>query len=447
MMKLSSRGIAVRDVVAAVLLVLACTAFVFVNVQKHLAVSPIDEYVYIDYVAKVPSQGVVHRGEETGALAREYLACNGVRMVGYYESSLCATDGKGHDAQYPNAGSTSADIYTPLYPGATWVGAKIFEGFGLDLVQAARMTGMIWLAGAAVLLFAAARRSGVPTLLAFGVTLWVSVSPPTQWSNTYVSTDATSLFAASLMLALLTLDARRRGLRLGLFAAASVFVVLLKVQNIAAVGFVALLLVSLAISRWWRRRRRDPAHGFSELLLKDSDFRIAWVSVAAAIAAEGLWLAVRSFIAIAPSPDQGVGAPLSRTALLNELLKFFPSTMNSAVPFSEGVLVDTLALLGSSVMAAGVIGLVFSARRASRREFFAGSAIAVSLLLGPLLAVMTVVTAGYYFVLPSRYGLILLPIFAFSLILLTARKTWPGYVVTALGLVSFTIMTFTLTPA
>ena len=134
------------DVVACLLIVVASIAVVVVHVPKHDTVSPIDEYVYIDYYAKVLDQGIVHRGEETGEYAREYLACHGVRAIGDYPEALCPTEGKGRDAAYPNAGATSAGLYTPLYFAITRVLAQPLVWFGVELTDAGRAVGGLWLA-------------------------------------------------------------------------------------------------------------------------------------------------------------------------------------------------------------------------------------------------------------------------------------------------------------
>ncbi|MFP3394568.1 hypothetical protein SB782_37990, partial [Brevibacillus sp. SIMBA_076] len=58
------RRVSRRALLAPVLLVIASLLVGIVHVPQHKTLSPIDEYQYIDYLAKVPTQGVVHRGEE-----------------------------------------------------------------------------------------------------------------------------------------------------------------------------------------------------------------------------------------------------------------------------------------------------------------------------------------------------------------------------------------------
>ena len=428
----------VYDLLAILLLVVISIGFVVANVQKHTSVSPIDEYVYIDYVSKIPTQGVVRQGEEVGTLARDYLACAGVRFIGTYPDSLCATHGLGPDSEYPNAGETTADIYTMLYPATAWVSAQLFSLVGVDsLVTGARLGGMFWLAAAAAVLFIALRRLGAARPLAFGVAMFVAVSPLAEWSNTYVSTDASALLAGSSMLLLLTLRWRRTGAKVGAFAVLGMLLTLLKVQNIAAVGFAALFLLVVGVVRSFRRSRRDG--GFLGRVIRDRDVLTAVATVVASVAAQAIWLVIRSQLSLDGSPDQGVGTRLSGTALLAESFRFLPSMLGLPVPFEVDAPITFISRVGSLLAAVGVLGLLFAARAGSKRAMFAGSLLTVTVVLGPLLALLSVVTAGYYFTLPSRYGMSLAPICFAALCLLISRKHWPGYAFIAAGIASFAV--------
>jgi hypothetical protein len=78
-----------------------------------------------------------------------------------------------------------------------------------------------------------------------------------------------------------------------------------------------------------------------------------------------------------------------------------------------------------------------AAKRGSPSEALAIASITVALLAGPILAVTMVVTNGFYFTMPSRYGISLLPFFLACLALLFARKTWLGYLIPIVGIVSY----------
>src|SRR5690348_1809110 len=80
----------VTDVILCVLLVALSLGFSVRHVSGHHQTSPIDEYVYIDYYAKVLHQGVVRQGEKTGDYAREYYSCHPNRVFGAWQPQLCA---------------------------------------------------------------------------------------------------------------------------------------------------------------------------------------------------------------------------------------------------------------------------------------------------------------------------------------------------------------------
>ena len=76
--------------------------------------SPIDEWVYLDYLNKFPSQGIVHRGEDIGLDALEQMACHGVKVYGPM-GPPCGSNYEDRIREVPYLGQTSADLYTPVY--------------------------------------------------------------------------------------------------------------------------------------------------------------------------------------------------------------------------------------------------------------------------------------------------------------------------------------------
>jgi len=418
-----------------VLLVLASILLIVVQVPQHHTVSPIDEYVYIDAVDKVPQELAVRRGQEVNDYARHYLACHGVRAIGFYPEAMCR-DNKLADSLYPNGGYTTADIYTPLYFATTWLLSQPLLWAGVpNLVDAGRLTGALWLALAAVLLFAALRRLSVNRWISIGAALAVIGSIPAYSSNTYISTDATALFAGSLMVFLL---ARRPNptLRSGLpIAIAAIVVTLLKVQNYAAVVVVVVFLVFRATVDLLASRRRGeniPRQLFLGTL------PLAAVTAVLPLLAQAGWLVIRNVIAAGPSPDQGVAAPLGKSALVSEVFKFLPGAIEGGLPpESLGPIGVFIAGTGKLLVVGGVIGALVAARRGSQTESFAGATLFASLAMGPVLAIVTAVTAGYYFVLPSRYGISLIPAYLVCLVLLVRNKRGAIWVAPLCGVVLF----------
>jgi hypothetical protein len=430
----------VVDTAICLLLVVAAMVLTVWQVPKHTAVSPIDEYVYIDYLAKVPTQFVVHRGEDTGQYARLYLSCHGVRAIGLYPESMC-TDWQPSDVdRMPQAGKTTADIYTPFYFAATWLMAQPLHLVGVeDLTTAGRLTGWTWLAAAAVLLYLSLRRLRVHTVVAGGLGLLLVGSLPAYWSNTYVSTDATALLAGSVMLFGITMLLRPEAGRRArwLFILFALLVTLAKLQNLMAVAVAALVLAVIAGGEALRNERGQRLRGF----VQDRRLHTAVLAVVVALAGQVVWLLIRSAIAVESGAYEGAPSPLTTTALAGEIFKFFPGVAAGALdPAMIGFAARVASTLMTWVIAAGVLGLLAVARRGSVNEAVALSSFAVALLAGPLLAIATTAMSGYYFDLPVRYGMSILPFFLACAGVLFSQSIWTRFLAPGIAVVSYVAM-------
>lgn len=425
------RGRSVRfwERAAAILLIVASMGMVFVHVPKHIAVSPIDEYMYIDYVTKVSSQGVVRTGEGVGEFAREYLACHNVRNVGGWPTTHCTPKTIADPNSFPNRGITSADIYTPAYFAVTRVLAEPFVLAGVDLVSAARLTGMVWLAIAAVALFFALRRLRVPIVFSASLSLLMVGSSAAFWSNTFISTDAPAMTAGAVAL-LLALRARDGVGSIWWFAGATVVAALLKLQIILPFAALALffMLERVRVVRGGPR----PVASF----LKDRLVLVSVGGLVAAVGAQAIWMVVRSRIAVGDAGALVASASFTPSALAQELFRFLPGMAEGALePSSTGsaaiIPVGVLMLLVSG----GVIGLWGASRGLSTGSNLAVSTLAVAVVSAPVLAVVSAVLTGTYIALVPRYGLSLLPLaLACAGLLFAPRRALqiPGAVVAVL---------------
>lgn len=426
------------DWILGALLVIASMLVGIVQVSEHKSVSPVDEYVYIDYLAKVPSEGIVRGGERTGDYARETLACRGVRLLGTYPPQLCRTADTAPDSSFPTGGTNSADIYTPFYFVITWVLAQPFHWVGVsDLTNAGRLTGWIWLAAAAVLLYLSLRRLRVGPLLSFGLGLLMVGSLPAIWFNTYISTDAPTMLAGAAMLwGLLRFEDGARFRTLALTVLATV-VTLFKLQNYGAVGVVAVVLLLRAA--WQAFSVRGEPFG-ARLRSWITDRRVLAAALMAVVPMvfEVLWLALRNAIRVGESVDQGISAPFGWKAFISEMFKLFTGPAEGARdPSALGPIGFILATVLSWVIVSGVLGAAVVERRGSVGESIAVSTFGIALLLGPVLAILTIAMAGYYFALPVRYGLSLLPFYLACAGMLYRRKPWVGNVVAVVGIGCF----------
>lgn len=421
------------------LLALAAVIAVMIHVPQHDRISPIDEYAYIDYVAKVPDQGVVRQGEKTGDFARRYLLCHGVAVLPDFgpNTVACADpDATVNDRSFPHGGFATSDIYTPLYFGVAWAVAEGLGVFGVDLVDAARLSGALWLALAAVLLYLGALWLGASRSAAGAASLLMTASPLAFWSNTYVSTDATAFFAGSLIL-VLGLGVINGRVKPMWFAVASVLVLLLKFQNFVAVGAMVLTFILLVLDR--RFRGRSPRTQFR----RDPLVRAALLAVGASVIAQIVWVAVRAAIATGESPDQGVGSPWSLVRIAIDATTFFPGVMdtpNSAADTGQFLVVWLLKLL----IIGGVLSAIFASRRSEIVGHLATSALVVGILAAPLLALVIQVIAGGYIIPVARYGAALVPFFMVTVAVMLSRRRYVGKasLVLAIGVFAFSLVTF-----
>ena len=387
--------------------------YVGVKVPQHAQFSPYDEYVYLDYLDKVPSQLIVHKNEEVGDFARNEISCRGVMNYGSF-GEACDRGTHRDDVKYPYSGLGGADIYSPLYFMVTWTIAQPLTWFGIDLLDAGRLVGGVWLAAGLVLLYILMRRLGVPTPLALGLNLLVLATPAVFWADTYLSTDAPAL-AVGAGVGLLALLVGQKKISVWWLVLASVLSVLLKVQHLAPVALAGLGLIAYRLQQQLVERRSEASgrHRPFVSLLGDRTIVIALLSVVAGVIAQVGWLVARSALEV---PARGPAAlaldaqRLSSSALINESFKFlFNSGFTDLGSGRTGLVA---AHVVTALTLAGIIGLIImGAGFPKHYRLIAVTTLVIALVTGPALALAAKYIAGYYFPLPLRYGLVLLPAF------------------------------------
>ena len=437
-----------------VVLVIAAFASVAVHVPRDRALSPLDEYVYVDYLAKVPSEGVVAEGESTGPFAREALVCRGNRGVTTVIPTTCARAGSAPSSIFPMAGKTSADIYTPLYFWVTRALAEPLVWAGVGLIDAGSYVGAIWLSAGLLLLVFAMRRFRVREAVILGLGLLLVASPAAYWSSTYISTDAPSLaVGAALMLLVARFAMGDRGL--WLVPIVSAVGVAFKVQNLGAVAIAALSLILISIYRsvW---PSRDTGRGIEAETRADRRLQaagvgsgghlrrlgkavvsrtvlVAVVSVSAGVAVQAVWLVIRAHLQVGAPPSQGTAQPLHTSNLVQESLKFLQATPLDPTGVDNGIAIATAGVVLSWLVLSGVLGSVAVGRLETAIRPIAWSALTVALAFGPLLVLGTTLVSGYYFVLPTRYGISMLPAFMILSGDLFSRRHTLGVLVAVVG--------------
>ncbi|MDY7542786.1 hypothetical protein [Cryobacterium sp. 5B3] len=403
------------SVLPFIVLILVSFGFVTVHATAHGPISPFDEYVYLDYLAKVPTEGLVRSGEETGDVARNAISCRGVLNYGAYGEG-CNTGTHQDDKKYPYNGGTGADIYTPLYFAATWVAAQPLTWFGVDLLDSGRLVGGLWLALGLSLTYALLRLLRVDKAIALGLSLSLIATPVVLWATTYLSTDAPTLAVAAAVGCVAVLVARRR-IHVAWLPAISAVAVLFKVQNLAAVGAAVVGVVAWTFMEAHRSERGGSRHPVVVRSLVDRRTIAAVVALIAGVGAQAAWLVFRVLATPANAKSavvDSVRQPLSLTSLVTEAFRFLRSIGSTdAVANVLGVLTGNLLTI---LVIAALIGILIDWR--SRPVAHTSVALAVllaALAMGPALSLAVRASVGFYFPLPARYGLVLVPGFLAAL--------------------------------
>ena len=417
-----------------------------VTVMHGDSMSPIDEWVYTDYLDKLPEQGIVYQGEAVGHEALDRMACDGVLLYGPMGPD-CGGD-YSDLSEFPFSGITSADAYTPVYFAVTRVvGDGIAFVTGVDQLTGWRLTGPLWLAATMVVFWLLLRRWEVPSLATLGLGVALIASPFGWWTYTWVSTDAPSFLAGALMLLLASRYTAGAGSGWWLILVGALALVF-KTTNILAVCLAALYLLIVWLSElrsteWRGIRTERPGHaGRSSFAL----LGFGVLALAAAAIAQFGWLTIRSMIAQGEPANQAIAGQLDRIETLSQLANFLPGTIISNVNL-VGTSDYALPFPNWSVMPlswlciAGVIGAFWQLTGNTRRSPLV-IAIAISAIaFAPMLAIVIQLTTGSYFPLPPRYGA---PILAGFLLAagLTMRNRWAqwlllGYTVPLIGVTLF----------
>jgi hypothetical protein len=405
-----------RDRWALLIVAIASLLVGVIHVPQHQQLSPLDEYVYTDYLSKMPQQLMVRQGEMTGDYARAVVACRPPRMLPEKPPKDCtyaSVDLDVPDGALVMGGKTSADIYTPLYFLSTWAVSEPLRLVGVDdPLTRGRLAGSLWLALAACVLLITMRRLRVGRRAAVGTTLLMVGSIPAYWASTYVTTDAPSLLAGAGVLYALV-SHLQGGLARRWFVLLAVLVTLAKFQNLTIVAVAALVMM---LTAW-------------------VDWRVvtALAAPAAAMLAQFVWLAIHAAAAVSDSPDQGVDSSPTLALILGDVRSFFPGALNQGVSDPEGSFVGTIVWITGSVAVAGVGGLLLASRRRSFDEILAISTLAGAVLAPLALALVVVGYSGTYIPPTARYGLVLVPAYFTCAALLSRSKQWTASLLLVLG--------------
>lgn len=366
-----------------------------------------DEWGYLDYLFKIPSQGIVFKGEFYGTQAMELMACHGEVPVG-------AMGGKCgsyyNPITFPNGGIVTADPYTPLYFWFTWLFGWIFDIIpGVGQVAAWRLANILWLCAGLITFYKVGRLWKASQLAIFAIGLIIIGSPFSYWAYTYVSTDAPSFFLGALLL-LLASKYVRGTVPAWLLILASVIATLFKVTNILAVCSIAIFLLIYSIYSKRNSRSEDSletSQGFNFNFWKA--LFVSGLAIGLSVIAEISWLKFHDAIAAtSASVDQGINSALTWYELLR-LTSLTTSTLGMTIPVNGLPGLTTLPLPDYLltplmwIIVGGVLAAFWSMRKVNSRNPIIVTGVITMVLAGPVLALALQVMAGSYFVLPPRY--------------------------------------------
>lgn len=417
----------------AIVLVILGVAVVISTVSRHdESFSPLDEWVYYDYVQKFPTQGFVHVGEQIGEPALQAMACEGDAFGPRGEPCTGKNGVYDEPELYPQQGLTSADAYTPAYFGITWVGAQMVSFVsGADLLTSARYTGALWIAFGLIMLVLLMREFRVPRVLQLGLGLATISNISTYYAFTYITTDAPAMAMGSAV-ALFGVRFAKTGRGAWWLVGASAIAVLFKFAFIFIIGLVAIALVIQAIVGL---RRADPWRGGPV-----SPARLIAVPVVAAIAAfavEAAWLIIRSATAVGPGPDQGVSSQITVYSLVRSLFIFLaPPPITDASGFVQFALYPMSILL-----MVGVVGWFLTQRGWGIDRTWSMATILSATVFAPLLLIGLQLLLNSTAPIEQRYSLALMPMFLVALASVI-RNSFAQWLVLAYGvaLVSLTLV-------
>jgi hypothetical protein len=409
----------------AVLAVFGVLSVVLVGryVPEKEALSRADEYVYIDAVDKATRGEIVRQGAQIDDYSLGLIACRGIELHGPM-GDRCG--GPYDRSTFPyRGGITSADIHSPVYYFVTAGGAMAIQAVTPvdELLNAARLTGAVWLALGLTALVGLARTLGAGRLASGAAGLLVLAAPSVRWTNVYITPDALNLLAGSVIVLAAVMYARGRWSPWW-FVAASALAAAVKAQNSIASALAALFLVLLAATvpegRTWSRFWRYLGVGVA--------------GVGAALAVQFGYLALRSAWSLAPAPEISASAPLSYRSVLAQARAFLIGVIAGPDASYEGFAVpprpSTFAVLIGWLVAAAVIGgALFVLHTTAEQTRFAQATALSVLLAGPLFYLMMYVATGRAFDLPDRYGMVMLPAMAAVLALLAGRRWVQGIMI------------------
>jgi hypothetical protein len=408
------------------------------------AMSPIDEWVYLDYLQKVPTQGFVRLGEPLSQESLGYMACYGQVFFGRDKNIEC--DGDYNRMEFDQEGTTSAQIYTPIYFAPTsFVGYAIHYVTGIDLIMSWRLASSLWLVAGLLAFLMVLRLFRVPNLVQLMAGILIMGAPFSYMMFSYVSTDAPALLCGSLVayFGIQLIRGKSRGWPLVVVAAIAGAT---KGTFVLGVALVALILMVEWIVRAFDISRKNfggKLSIFKQLVMRENVHLPLWATamLSATALVNIVWIRLINVLAVAPGVDQGTAVDLTVVELLRQSSSFVFGVLQSRFGLNGPFELDSVPLPSFAsapygwIFIAGILGGFWAlTKKSDFRSLIIGTAIAI-LTFGPLLALLIRYSTGYYFPFPSRYAAVLVPVLML-IVAIQIRNKWATWLLLSFGLVA-----------
>jgi hypothetical protein len=392
-----------RTLLPFVLVAGFAAALLIVFIHRYPTVGPIDELQHVDYAEKISRGDLVEQGDKFGQVALREESCRGIDSPGMVLPSC--DDAHFQPEAYQEGGFNTAAGHPPVYYLVTGLGARALQVLpGIDsFLLGARLMGVFWLVGGLVVLWLLLRELRVRPLVAAAIGLFVVCIPSVFYFSAVVNNDAAALMVGSGV-AWVGLRFVRGTSPLWLFALVCALAQGVKYTNIVVIGIVVATILTLAYLR-----RSDPAER-KRLLVG------AAAAIGAALVVTVAWQGLLTVTAKVPGSEipmtqRFLVKSISVNDVLRQSLAGFPPTQNPYIPkfMASVALTSWVAIVGWIVIAGPTAAALRTSGPAKVRAMSVWTLVAM-LTTGSFFTVLYFVQMSTYTDIPSRYGLVMVPV-------------------------------------
>ncbi|GAC1337393.1 MAG: hypothetical protein NVSMB29_01690 [Candidatus Dormibacteria bacterium] len=390
---------------------------VSLQIRDHPQISPLDEFVHADYMIKAGNGELPRAGSLVGDQMLREDACRRAELPNFQAPPCSAPvlrpeDFQGHGYNYEAGGQP------PTYYFMTGVGARALVAASVtqSSVSAGRVLGILWLAVGVILLWASLAELGIAPEVRVIAIAPVIVTPAVLDAHAFITNDATAMVAgAALLLVTLRWEKARSPAWLALAIAA--FAGATKLTNLLGVGAMALYLVVRALRNV---ATQQPAEGSVRNRWRAVGLACGMVGVGLGVGA--VWSKVAAATVIPGHPTNPLEGMFHVDHLsLGHIAAQFgdvlsPVSGNPHVsPLVNHEIFSTLSFALNLLIVGGCLAAAAASPAGSRREGLGLSAFALMGAAGPVLIVLGYVSTHTAFLIPERYGLVLVPMLVVTL--------------------------------